>query len=141
MEMLKAERTVRQLQAAMEEIDAVREQLSPAEARDFDRIVEKDRKRALEALRVFSLNTQHVPEVDKSLEHQQEEAKQEQTFYEEEILPEEIELECRRAQLETWTNLQKDIGELHEMFVDFSQNVSVSKTSAALQAIIEILSF
>lgn len=42
------------------------------------------------------------------------------------ILPEEIDVEKRKAQLESFENLQKDIEELHDLFTEFSQQVHVS---------------
>ena len=41
------------------------------------------------------------------------------------ILPEEIEVEQRRAQFEAMQNLQQDIDELHDLFSEFSQQVHV----------------
>ena len=42
------------------------------------------------------------------------------------MLPEEIDVEQRRAQLETYENLQKDVEDLQDLFSEFSQQVHVS---------------
>lgn len=123
---------ITQLKAAIREVEEVGQQLPPKEEKEFSRSVEPHIKKASNAIRSFTVATQAsnsflcdtgsaeandtVSSADKTtiaiqLNHQ--------------VLPEEVEIEQRKAQLEAVENLQQDIEDLQVLFNQFAQHVQV----------------
>jgi len=128
-ETLNAQRTISQLEAAVREVDEVRQLLNPEEAREFDKQIKPHKKKAVDFINKFTeiCNTVNgIQEITpETLETEQSHSGL-RLQYKDEFLPEEIEVERRKAQLETYENLQQDISDLQELFINFSENVHVS---------------
>jgi len=125
-ETLNAQRTVSQLQAAVREVDEVREHLTTEEAKEFDRQIKPHKRKAEDAIKRFTDICYTANGIEEITPETREPAQSHgglQLQYKEEFLPEEIEVEQRKAQLETYENLQQDISDLQELFVNFSENV------------------
>lgn len=125
-ETLNAQRTISQLEAAVGEVDEVRQLLNPEEAREFDKQIKPHKKKAVDFINKFTeiCNTVNgIQEITpETLETEQSHSGL-RLQYKDEFLPEEIEVERRKAQLETYENLQQDISDLQELFINFSENV------------------
>ncbi len=123
-EQLKGNQIASQLEAAVRELEQVGQQLTPSDENEFEKKIKPYKIQALSAVRDFKQYIEE-PWKDVSLESQSEHPQQLQ-LSQEQILPEEIEVEQRRAQLETYQNLQKDMEDLQDLFSDFSEQVHVS---------------
>lgn len=121
-EQLKGQQVASQLQAALRELEGVGCQLKPEDEKEFENKIRPYRIQALNAVKKFkqNLNENFDSHVSES------EQKQQLMLSQEQILPEEIEVEQRKIQLETYEDLQKDIEELHNLFSEFAQQVHVS---------------
>ncbi|XP_046643546.1 syntaxin-17-like [Daphnia pulicaria] len=118
-EQLKGQQVASQLQAALRELEGVGCQLKPEDEKEFENKIRPYRIQALIAVKKFkqNLNENFDSHVSES------EQKQQLMLSQEQILPEEIEVEQRKIQLETYEDLQKDIEELHDLFSEFAQQV------------------
>lgn len=107
----------------------MREILDPEEAKEFDRKINPHKKRALDAIKKSTdlFNTINgIEEITPKIQEPEHSHGGLQLQYKEEFLPEEIEVEQRKAQLETYESIQQDISDLQELFINFSENVHVS---------------
>lgn len=124
-EQLKAQQVASQLEAALEELEEVARQLTPDDELQFERKIRPYKNQALDAVRVFKQNSDDSYKAFQP--HISENDQKQQVMLLKEVLPVEIEIEQRKAQLETYVNLQKDIEELQDLFSEFSHQVHVSK--------------
>ena len=127
-ETVNAGRTAHQLAAAVDEMETVRSQLTAEEVREFDSQIAAHKKIAVDALRRFEA----VPKWGCTDDETTSDASAMTTVsprllrpHSCELSTEEIDLEQRKAQFETWKNLQQDIDDLHDLFAEFSHNVHV----------------
>lgn len=134
-EILQGQSVVSQLSAAIAEIDEVGNRLNPDDKKEFTNCIGPHRMKAYEAIEKFNgfvkssieLTIKSVNHHDDDLQEMQGNSDQPlgKELMQEQLSSEELELEYRRAQMETMETLDKDIKELHELFVDFSQQVHV----------------
>ena len=123
---------VTQLKAAILEMDEVGRQLPAQEEAEFSRLVEPHLRKALEVIKSFTLASQVTEELSlqdaealREVNNQQQQLQLQKEQYAEEQLA----LEQRKAQLESYENLQQDIEDLHDLFSQFAQQVNVRSSS------------
>lgn len=110
-ETLKGQQIISQLESAIREIDEVGQSLTLSDATEFAHKISPHKDRATKAIAKFKESSQMKTIHDSSV---QQDIKTESSLHEQitcqiEFLPEEIEVEQRRAQLETVQNLQHDM--------------------------------
>ncbi len=115
-------------------MEEVGQHLSKQDEVEFLKLIEPHIKRALDAIKSFNNASQVLTSTQESSSHSNSEGDDEEITpplkqitlqYDEKLLEEEIEVESKKAQLETVENLQHDIEELHDLFNQFAQNVQV----------------
>lgn len=123
-ELNQGKRIVLQLEAILSEIQDVRNSLKPEDERLFSQKIVITKQKVLTAIEKF--NKLNKPTASSHIATEQRENESlESTQLKQKILLEEIKLEEQKAQLEAVENLQKDIVELNELFVEFSKQVEV----------------
>lgn len=132
-EALNGQHVTSQLKSAIREVEEVGQHLSQQDEPEFLKLIEPHIKRALDAIKSFNTASQVLISTQESSSHSNFDVDEENTpqlkqialQYDEKLLEEEIEVESKKAQLETVENLQHDIEELHDLFNQFAQNVQV----------------
>jgi len=133
-ELLNGQHVASQLKSAIREVEEVGQHLSKQDEVEFLKLIEPHIKRALDAIKSFNNASQVLTSTQESSSHSNSEGDDEEITpplkqitlqYDEKLLEEEIEVESKKAQLETVENLQHDIEELHDLFNQFAQNVQV----------------
>lgn len=130
-EALNGQHVTSQLKSAIREVEEVGQHLSQQDEPEFLKLIEPHIKRALDAIKSFNTASQVLISTQESSSHSNFDVDEENTpqlkqialQYDEKLLEEEIEVESKKAQLETVENLQHDIEELHDLFNQFAQNV------------------
>lgn len=122
-ETLNAQRTVSQFRAAIREVDDVRHLLTLEEEKEFQRQIKPHQSKALDAIKKFTDNCSNTTSIEEITPEPVRPESGLRLQYKEEFLLEEIEVEQRKAQLQTYENLQQDISDLQEIFSTFSENV------------------
>jgi hypothetical protein len=123
----------------LRELEGVGRQLKPEDEKEFENKIRPFRNQALAAVKIFKQNCDQSNENFNSRASSENEQKQQLMLSQEQILPEEIEVEQRKIQLETYETLQKDIEELHDLFSEFAQQVHVSLIFNVLCLIITLI--
>ncbi|KAI9564399.1 hypothetical protein GHT06_008138 [Daphnia sinensis] len=129
-EQLKGQQVASQLEAALQELEGVAQQLTPDDGIEFEKKVRLYKSQALNAIRVFKQNSDNFNDSVEPYMSEENQKKQLELI-EEIFLPEEIEIEQRKAQFDTYQNLQKDIEELHDLFAEFSHQVNTQETTVS----------
>lgn len=133
-ELLNGQHVASQLKSAIREVEEVGQHLSHQDEVEFLKLIEPHIKRALDAIKSFNKVSQVLTSAQQeSSSHSNSDGDEEITpplkqitlQYNVKLLEEEIEVESKKAQLETVENLQHDIEELHDLFNQFAQNVQV----------------
>ena len=122
---MNAQRTVSQFRAAIREVDDVRHLLTLEEEKEFQRQIKPHQSKALDAIKKFTDNCSNTTSIEEITPEPVRPESGLRLQYKEEFLLEEIEVEQRKAQLQTYENLQQDISDLQEIFSTFSENVHV----------------
>lgn len=122
---MKGRQITLQLEAAIHELEEVGQQLNYQDQKEFTEKIKPYKKLAQSAVKDFKYCSE---EYSDTLPHllEAEENREKINLSQALILPEEFEIETRKAHLETFENLQKDVEDLHDLFAEFSQQVHVS---------------
>ncbi|XP_059351620.1 syntaxin-17-like [Daphnia carinata] len=129
-EQLKGQQVAAQLEAALLELEGVAQQLTSDDEIEFEKRVRPYKNQALNAIRILKQNADNFNEGFEPLTSEEGQKKQLELI-KETVLPEEIEVEQRKVQFETYQNLQKDIEELHDLFSEFSHQVNTQETTVS----------
>lgn len=123
--LIQGRRIVSQLEATLRELENVRSSLEAEDERTFSQKIAPTKQRVLAAIQQFYQRMQSTTSSQISTEQIENEPCV-VNQHEQQLMLEQINLEDRKAELEAFENLQKDIVELNQLFVEFSKQVDVS---------------
>lgn len=125
LELIKGNQSVSQLEAALQELEEVSEKLTDKEKKEFEDSLKPFKIQALTAIKNFKKFSVEISSKGPSCPKEENGETTQPQLLQSQIFPEEIELEERKAQLDNFETLQRDIEELHDLFSEFSQQVHV----------------